>query len=222
MIITSFSSTALFYIYGLLGFVWLSVWDSTVPNLPPKPSLSDAEDESIPLMMEDAHKAVPASDMGNGLPLANSGSGGGGSQTVAGGGAVGSSKGALPGLTPAVPSLFMNDLPWRLFTSNKCFWALLWAHSVFGIGYSTMIAWLPTYYNQTFGVDLKQSSWLSSLPFLMMAIGTNASGHIADWLINKKISTPTKARKLLQTIGNLGPGICLLYLSLTPKRVSHR
>jgi MFS family permease len=40
---------------------------------------------------------------------------------------------------------------------------------------------------QSFGVDLRQSSWLSILPFLMMAIGTNASGWIADKLINKKV-----------------------------------
>ena len=73
---------------------------------------------------------------------------------------------------------------------------------------------------QTFRLDLKQSSWLSILPFLMMAIGTNASGQIADRLINSKTMTPTRTRKLLQTIGNLGPGICLMYLALAPQKVS--
>lgn len=36
-------------------------------------------------------------------------------------------------------------------------------------------------------MDLRQSSWLSILPFLMMAIGTNASGWVADTLINSKV-----------------------------------
>lgn len=40
---------------------------------------------------------------------------------------------------------------------------------------------------QAFKVDLRQSSWLSILPFLMMAIGTNASGWVADTLINSKV-----------------------------------
>ncbi len=61
--------------------------------------------------------------------------------------------------TPAAPSssapagaagLFGSGsaLPWRQILTNKCFWALLWAHSVFGVGYSFFIAWLPTYYSQ--------------------------------------------------------------------------
>ncbi len=94
---------------------------------------------------------------------------------------------------------------------------------------------LPFPNPKAFGVDIKQSSWLSILPFLMMAIGTNASGWVADKLINNKVdtkcipiciaehpspgqlSTPTKARKLLQSVGNIGPGICLLYLALSAK-----
>ena len=221
MIINGLSSTALFYIYGLLGFVWLSIWDPMVPNQHPKTSLSDTEDDPPLLAMESLHKASPScASEGGSVPLFEHAAAGPAGGALAGaGGAAMSGRGALPGSAPTVPSLFMTDLPWRAFVSNKCFWALLWAHTVFGIGYSTMIAWLPTYYNQSFGVDLKQSSWLSILPFLMMAIGTNASGHIADRLINGKISTPTKARKILQTIGSLGPGICLLYLSLAPQKV---
>lgn len=42
----------------------------------------------------------------------------------------------------------LADLPWGQFLRNRVFWALLVAHSVFGVGYSMFIAWLPTYYNQ--------------------------------------------------------------------------
>lgn len=30
--------------------------------------------------------------------------------------------------------------------------------------------------------------------------------------------SPTKTRKLLQTIGNVGPGTCLMYLALVPQK----
>ena len=63
---------------------------------------------------------------------------------------------------------------------------------------------------QVFGLNLKQSAFLSVLPWVVMAVGTNVSGWTADYLINNRILTTTKTRKLLQTIGSVGPGVCLM------------
>ncbi|PNH08931.1 putative anion transporter 6 [Tetrabaena socialis] len=97
--------------------------------------------------------------------------------------------------------------------TNRVFWALMISHSMFGVIYNTAISWLPRYYNSQFGLDVRSSSFLSVLPWVAMAAGTNLSGWLADHLINTKTLTTTRTRKLLQTLGSVGPAICLLYLS---------
>ena len=102
--------------------------------------------------LRDVAVVTGAGDGGLARVLVVGGAGGSGGGAQAGGGSSGIvlvSKG-LPGSVTAVlpATAFTTDLPWRLFMGNRCFWALLWAHSVFGIGYSMLIAWLPTYYNQ--------------------------------------------------------------------------
>ncbi len=59
---------------------------------------------------------------------------------------------------------------------------------MFGLTYSICIAWLPTYFNDQFQLDVKSSSFLSVLPWMAMAVGTNASGFVADALIHKKVT----------------------------------
>ncbi len=54
-------------------------------------------------------------------------------------------------------------------------------------------------------------------PTPLQAIGTNVSGWVADALINSRTMTTTKTRKMMQLIGNIGPGLCLLYLALGAK-----
>lgn len=72
---------------------------------------------------------------------------------------------------------------------------------------------MPRYYNYAFGLDVRSSSFLSVLPWVAMACGTNISGWVADYLINRKLLTTTRTRKLLQLAGSVGPAVCLLYLA---------
>ncbi|GIL70606.1 hypothetical protein Vretimale_3718 [Volvox reticuliferus] len=72
---------------------------------------------------------------------------------------------------------------------------------------------MPRYYNSEFGLDVRSSSFLSVLPWLAMAAGTNISGWLADFLINRKLLSTSHTRKLLQVVGSAGPAICLLYLA---------
>ncbi len=82
-----------------------------------------------------------------------------------------------------------------------------------GFLYNTAISWMPRFYNSQFGLDVRSSSFLSVLPWVAMALGTNLSGWVADWLINRKLLTTTKTRKLLQLLGSVGPAVCLMYLA---------
>jgi ACS family sodium-dependent inorganic phosphate cotransporter len=106
-------------------------------------------------------------------------------------------------------------LPWRAFLTNRVFWALVLAHSTFGIGYNLCIAWLPTYYSQEYDLQVRESAWMSVLPWAVMALTTNAAGWAADHIISRQLLSTTRTRKLLQTLGTAGPAVCLGYLALT-------
>eukprot|EP00798_Chlamydomonas_sp_ICE-L_P023756 gene23753-9314_t len=97
------------------------------------------------------------------------------------------------------PTSLMN-LPWKTFVSNKTFWAVMMAHITFGIGINMCVAWLPTYYSQEFQLDLKKSSFLGILPWIMMASGSNVSGILADFLIKRKSSASVSEAVALITI----------------------
>lgn len=71
-----------------------------------------------------------------------------------------------------------------------------------------LLIWLPTYFNRELGFDLAASSFLSILPWLAMFIFANLGGLIADALRTKGFSI-TAVRKIMQSIGFLGPAVFL-------------
>lgn len=65
---------------------------------------------------------------------------------------------------------------------------------------------------QVLGCDVLKSGIFSVLPWVTMAISANVGGWIADTLVAKGWSVTT-VRKLMQTIGFLGPAFCLSQLA---------
>ena len=61
-------------------------------------------------------------------------------------------------------------------------------------------------------MDLKSSGFYSVLPWVTMAVSANIGGWIADGLIERGW-TVTRVRKVMQTIGFLGPAFFLTRLS---------
>ncbi|KAL6765531.1 major facilitator superfamily domain-containing protein [Haematococcus lacustris] len=130
--------------------------------------------------------------------------------------APGGSKAGAP--SGGAAQLRLQEVPWRKFLACRPLWAIAVCHATFGFTYSICIAWLPTYYSEVFSLDVRQSSTLSVLPWAAMALGTNLSGWTADGLVNGKVLSTGKTRKLLQTVGCGGPALALLYLALVPQR----
>jgi MFS transporter, ACS family, solute carrier family 17 (sodium-dependent inorganic phosphate cotransporter), member 5 len=60
-----------------------------------------------------------------------------------------------------------------------------------------------------------QNGILSSVPYLGMWISSLFLSTLADWLISSKRLSITSTRKLLNTIGQFGPAICLAVVSYT-------
>ncbi|GLU18974.1 hypothetical protein SLE2022_352470 [Rubroshorea leprosula] len=71
---------------------------------------------------------------------------------------------------------------------------------------------MPTYYHQVLKFNLTESGLFSVLPWLAMAFSANAGGWIADTLASRGLSATT-VRKIMQTIGFLGPAFFLTRLS---------
>jgi ACS family sodium-dependent inorganic phosphate cotransporter len=104
-----------------------------------------------------------------------------------------------------------KSIPWKLLLSKKPVWALIGSHFCHNWGTFILLTWMPTYYNQVLGLDLKSSGLFSVLPWITMAISANVGGWIADTMVSKGWSV-TSVRKLMQTLGFLGPAFFLTQL----------
>ncbi|EFN57500.1 hypothetical protein CHLNCDRAFT_143059 [Chlorella variabilis] len=105
----------------------------------------------------------------------------------------------------------LTSIPWRLLLSKPATWALIVCHFCHNWGTFILLTWMPTYYNQVLGLDLKSSGFFSVLPWVTMAISANVGGWIADTLVERGWSV-TSVRKIMQTIGFLGPAFFLTQL----------
>ncbi|KAF9614147.1 hypothetical protein IFM89_015466 [Coptis chinensis] len=103
-------------------------------------------------------------------------------------------------------------IPWKLILSKAPVWALIISHFCHNWGTFILLTWMPTYYNQVLKFNLAESGLLCVLPWLTMAVFANIGGWIADTLVSKGLSITT-VRKIMQSIGFLGPAFFLTQLS---------
>jgi ACS family sodium-dependent inorganic phosphate cotransporter len=55
---------------------------------------------------------------------------------------------------------------------------------------------------------------LSALPYLLALFYTTPVGRLADWLIKSEKLSRSKTRKIMTSIGFLGPGLAMLILTI--------
>ncbi|KAI8574000.1 hypothetical protein RHMOL_Rhmol01G0319600 [Rhododendron molle] len=106
----------------------------------------------------------------------------------------------------------VKSIPWRLILSKSPVWALIVCHFCHNWGTFILLTWMPTYYNQVLKFNLTDSGLVCVLPWLTMAFSANLGGWIADTLVSKGLSV-TIVRKIMQSIGFLGPAFFLTQLS---------
>ncbi|XP_076906804.1 ascorbate transporter, chloroplastic-like [Bidens hawaiensis] len=104
------------------------------------------------------------------------------------------------------------SIPWKLILSKAPVWALIVSHFCHNWGTFILLTWMPTYYNQVLKFNLTESGLLCVLPWLTMAVFANIGGWIADTLVSRGLSITT-VRKIMQSIGFLGPAFFLTQLS---------
>ncbi|CAN6471365.1 unnamed protein product [Victoria cruziana] len=103
-------------------------------------------------------------------------------------------------------------IPWGLILSKPPVWALIISHFCHNWGTFILLTWMPTYYNQVLKFNLTESGLFCVLPWFTMALSANMGGWIADSLVSKGFSVTT-VRKIMQSIGFLGPAFFLTQLS---------
>lgn len=115
-------------------------------------------------------------------------------------------------LSSSVSKEPVKSIPWKLILSKPPVWALIVSHFCHNWGTFILLTWMPTYYHQVLKFNLTESGLFAVLPWLTMAVSANVGGWIADTLVRRGISV-TVVRKIMQTIGFLGPAFFLTQLS---------
>lgn len=178
----------LFFVFGVLGLPLLAAWLAIVPKPPQQPGMVKAE-------------TAPQEYIGK-LPVSPV------PEEVLEKTAVAQTPG---GQSPKDPSLAGKVGTLKLL-SSKATWAIIVVNFVNHWGYFIYLNWMPSYFVKALGVDLRASSFLSFLPWTVMAIGSTSAGLLADKLIKSGWSV-TRVRKTLQTVAFLGPALALIILS---------
>ena len=113
----------------------------------------------------------------------------------------------------------VKDAPWSTFTKSKAVWAMIVAHAANNWGLYNLLSWTPTFYAEEYGLNVKESAFLSVFPSIAGAICGLSAGYLADKIISSIDSNDdldairTDVRKAFQGIALLGPAACLLTLS---------
>ncbi|KAG6531489.1 probable anion transporter 1, chloroplastic [Zingiber officinale] len=163
LLIHNFGWPSVFYSFGSLGSVWLTVWLTKAYSSP-------VEDPEI---RHDEKKLI---------------------------------------ISGSVLKEPVKTIPWRLILSKPPVWALIVSHFCHNWGTFILLTWMPTYYNQVLKFNLTDSGLFCILPWLTMAVSANFGGWIADTLVSRGMSVTT-VRKIMQSIGFLGPAFFLTQLS---------
>lgn len=111
--------------------------------------------------------------------------------------------------------------PLQFLFSKLPTWAIIIANMINNWGYFVLLSWMPVYFKTVFNVNLKQAAWFSAVPWGTMAVSGYIAGAISDLLIKSGYSL-TLVRKVMQSIGFIGPGVSLLCLNYakTPEMAS--
>eukprot|EP01062_Namystynia_karyoxenos_P069081 TRINITY_DN6442_c0_g1_i1.p1 TRINITY_DN6442_c0_g1~~TRINITY_DN6442_c0_g1_i1.p1 ORF type:complete len:458 (+),score=89.94 TRINITY_DN6442_c0_g1_i1:131-1504(+) len=111
----------------------------------------------------------------------------------------GAKTGAKAGLVRQVASM--------AHTSN--FWSVLLGHACFCCYVHTALYWLPTYFQNAFGVPLKHLALYTAPPHAVNVAVSLLAGALADRVVARGVA-PIRARRTASGLGFFGPAVLLL------------
>jgi len=187
IILAYYDWAMLFYSFGLAGIAWCVVFFLTTSDTPKSSNIISHAEKNHILQNAPAstgnYQILPSSDAGSSPDDGDNNNN------------IISNNGNAP---PSLRDIF----------SRKCVWAIIVAHFCCTMGYFIQLTWLPTFLHMKYKVDISGSSILATTPWITMFVFANVGGYIADTLIHRGVNRTT-VRKLMQSIGFLGPSLFL-------------
>jgi MFS transporter, ACS family, solute carrier family 17 (sodium-dependent inorganic phosphate cotransporter), other len=106
-----------------------------------------------------------------------------------------------------------RTIPWARLLTTPAVWAIIVSHFSNNWTLYVLLAWLPSYFNSTFGLSLANAGVMSAAPSLASFVMANVAGALADRMLRYGHSA-TFVRKLMQSIGLFGTAGFLLVLPM--------
>ncbi|KAK3016486.1 hypothetical protein RJ639_007175 [Escallonia herrerae] len=194
-----------FIIFGLSGFLWVLVWLAATSSTPDRsPQISKYELEYIQNNGQKSFMVENPSKTSKVIPPFKR------------------LLSKLPTWSIIVANAMHSWVVHPLQTSKlysyapvvkDCTQFLLLIGFFFTQGFFVILSWMPIYFKTIYHVDLRQAAWFSAVPWSMMALMGYLAGVWSDMLIQNGTSV-TLTRKIMQSIGFIGPGIALVGLTL--------
>ena len=192
LLMSRFGIAGPFYVFGAIGVAWAAVWNARATSYP---RANERVGEEELKFIEDGGAIVDH------LRSSSSES-------------SSSSSGKEIDDEVVVTAVEKKTTPWKMLLSHPATWACVVANFVNNFGFFILLAWMPKYFNDVVKLNLATSSWFSALPWATMAVSGVFAGILADRMLSEwKVSTAT-TRKFIQSVGFLGPALCLLVLGL--------
>jgi len=102
-----------------------------------------------------------------------------------------------------------ESMPWLAILANKNVAALTFSYFSFGYVAQIFFNWFFIYLNEVRGLDLRQSSLYTMLPFIAMSVGSIAGGLVSDYL------TRAHGKRLGRCgVAIFGIGLCAVFIVL--------
>ena len=193
LLMSRFGIAGPFYVFGAIGVAWAAVWNARATSYP---RANERVGEEELKFIEDGGAIVDH------LRSSSSES------------SSSSSGKEIDDEVVVVTEVEKKTTPWKMLLSHPATWACVVANFVNNFGFFILLAWMPKYFNDVVKLNLATSSWFSALPWATMAVSGVFAGILADRMLSEwKVSTAT-TRKFIQSVGFLGPALCLLVLGL--------
>jgi len=96
-----------------------------------------------------------------------------------------------------------GDVPWGLFAVSPQVWMVCLQYFCLSYGWYFYVTWLPTYFSEARGLDLKKVAIFSIAPLFMGGIANPLSVQAANWLVRSGVSV-AQARRMMAYLGFTG------------------
>ncbi|KAL7523360.1 hypothetical protein ACHAXR_000141, partial [Thalassiosira sp. AJA248-18] len=81
----------------------------------------------------------------------------------------------------------LQSAPWSDFIQSPAVWAMTLAHAAKNFELYNLLAWTPTFFNQQYGLNVKESALFSILPSVCGMVGGLTAGNVADYALLKYV-----------------------------------